>query len=157
MVLLTNIGYDKYMDKKRVLFLCTGNSARSQMAEAILRKFAGENFEIYSAGLEPKEINPLTLKVLNEADINTEGQYAKPLSKYIGKMHFSYLITVCSNAEERCPFFPGVDTRMHWPFDDPAAFNGSDEERIAKFREIRDQIQVRIIDWLKELGISYTK
>lgn len=140
-----------------MLFLCTGNSARSQMAEAILRKFAGENLEIYSAGLEPKEINPLTLRVLNEAGINTDGQYAKPISMFIGKMHFSYLITVCSNAEERCPFFPGVGTRMHWPLDDPAAFNGSDEERIAKFREIRDQIQVRIIDWLKELGISYTK
>ena len=145
------------MDKQRVLFLCTGNSARSQMAEATLRKYAGDYFEVFSAGLEPKEINPLTLKVLHEAGINTEGQYAKPLSRFIGKTHFSYLITVCSNAEERCPFFPGVGTRMHWPFDDPAAFKGSDEERIAKFREIRDQIQVRIIDWLKELGISYTK
>jgi arsenate reductase len=142
------------MDKPRVLFLCTGNSARSQMAEALLKKYAKDNFEIFSAGLEPKEINPLTLKVLDEAGLNTEGQYAKPLSTYLGKTHFSYLITVCSNAEDRCPIFPGMGKRMHWPFDDPAEFNGNEKEKLEKFRETRDQIETRILTWLEELGIS---
>ena len=86
------------MEKPRVLFLCTNNSARSQMAEAILRKYAGEKFEVHSAGLEPMEINPYTLKVLQEVGIDTSGLYAKPLSKYLGNTHFSYLITVCSKA-----------------------------------------------------------
>jgi arsenate reductase len=142
------------MNKPRVLFLCTGNSARSQMAEALLKKYAKDNFEIFSAGLEPKEINPLTLKVLDEVGIDTKGQYAKPLSTYLGKTHFSYLITVCSNAEDRCPMFPGMGKRMHWPFDDPAEFNGNEKEKLEKFRETRDQIETRILTWLEELGIS---
>ena len=142
------------MEKPRVLFLCTGNSARSQMAEAILKKYAKEQFEIFSAGLEPKEINPLTLEVLNEAGISTEGLYAKPLTTFLGKTNFSYLITVCSNAEDRCPMFPGMGLRMHWPFEDPAIFKGSEEENLNKFREIRDQIEKRILSWLDELGIS---
>jgi len=144
------------MDKPRVLFLCTGNSARSQMAEALLNKYGKDQFEIFSAGLEPKEINPLTLKVLNEAGIDTEDLYAKPLSTYLGKLHFSYLITVCSNAEEKCPIFPGMGLRMHWPFEDPASFEGSEEGKLEKFREIRDQIEARILAWLDELGISYS-
>ena len=144
------------MEKPRVLFLCTGNSARSQMAEALLKKYAKDHFEIHSAGLEPKEINPFTLKVLNEVGINTEGQYAKPLSAFIGKMQFSYLITVCSNAEDKCPMFPGMGLRMHWPFDDPASFKGNEKEKLEKFREIRDQIETRILTWLKELGIFHS-
>jgi len=142
------------MEKPRVLFLCTGNSARSQMAEAILKKYAKDQFEIFSAGLEPKEINPLTLKVLAEAGINTDDQYAKPLSTYLGKTHFSYLITVCSNAEDKCPMFPGMGQRMHWPFDDPAAFEGNEEAKLEQFREIRDQIEEKILSWLQVLGIS---
>ena len=112
------------MEKPRVLFLCTGNSARSQMAEALLRIMAGNHFEVHSAGLEPTVIHPMTVKVLEEIGIDTSQQYAKPLTTYLGKTHFSYLITVCSKAEERCPFFPGLSQRMHWPFDDPAAFEG---------------------------------
>ena len=138
------------MEKPRVLFLCTNNSARSQMAEAILRKFAGEKFEVHSAGLEPMEINPYTLKVLQEVGIDTSGLYAKPLSNYLGNTHFSYLITVCSKAEERCPLFPGMGKRLHWPFEDPAEFRGSEEETLQKFREIRDQIEEHIKSWLKE-------
>jgi len=99
------------------------------MAEAILKKYAKNQFEIFSAGLEPKEINPLTLDVLTEAEINTEGLYSKPLSTFLGKTHFSYMITVCSNAEERCPVFPGMGLRMHWSFEDPAAFEGSEKEK----------------------------
>jgi len=126
------------------------------MAEAILKKYAKNQFEIFSAGLEPKEINPLTLDVLTEAEINTEGLYSKPLSTFLGKTHFSYMITVCSNAEERCPVFPGMGLRMHWSFEDPAAFEGSEKEKLEKFREIRDQIEERILFWLDELDITYS-
>jgi len=139
------------MEKPRVLFLCTGNSARSQMAEAFLRKYGGDQFEVHSAGLDPTVINPYTVKVLEEIGIDTSGQYAKSLETYLGKVHFSYLITVCSNAEERCPIFPGMGTRIHWPFEDPAAFQGTDEEKTEKFREIRNQIEEKIKDWIAEL------
>ena len=145
------------MEKPRVLFLCTGNSARSQMAEALLKKYAGDHFEVFSAGLEPKGINPLTLVVLNEAGIETKGQYAKPLSTYLGKIDFSYLITVCSNAEDKCPIFPGMGLCLHWPFEDPALFNGSEEVIMEKFREIRNRIEARIFAWLEELGIPFSK
>jgi arsenate reductase (thioredoxin) len=139
------------MDKPRVLFLCTGNSARSQMSEAFLRKYGGDQFEVYSAGLDPTVINPYTIKVLEEIGIDTSNQYAKALKSYLGNTHFSYLITVCSNAEERCPMFPGMGKRLHWPFEDPAAFEGSDEETTEKFREIRDQIEAKIKEWLATL------
>ena len=89
------------MKKAQVLFLCTGNSARSQMAEALMRKYGGEQFEVYSAGLEPSVINPYAIKVLNEIGVDISGQYSKPLEKYIGKKQFDYLITVCSNADEK--------------------------------------------------------
>jgi arsenate reductase len=140
------------MEKPRVLFLCTGNSARSQMAEAFLRKHGADRFEVHSAGLEPTQINPFTVKVLEEVGIDTSAHYAKPLSIYIGNAHFSYMITVCSRAEERCPIFPGMGVRLHWPFEDPAAFEGSDEEKAEKFREIRSQIEEKIKNWLAELG-----
>jgi arsenate reductase len=138
------------MEKPRVLFLCTGNSARSQMTEALLRKHAGDRFEVHSAGLDPTPINPFTIKVLEEIGVDTSQHVSKPLSTYLGNTHFSYLITVCSNAEERCPMFPGMGMRMHWPFEDPAAFEGSDEAKTAKFREIRNLIEERILDWLAE-------
>ena len=135
----------------RVLFLCTGNSARSQMAEALLRKHGGARFEAYSAGLEPKGINPYTRRALAEIGVDMAGQSSKDLKIYLGKLHFGYLITVCGNAEERCPVFPGVGVRLHWPFEDPAAFEGTDEEKLAKFRAVRDQIEARIQGWLKEI------
>jgi len=140
------------MEKPRILFLCTGNSARSQMSEAFLRKYGGDKFEVHSAGLDPTVINPFTVKVLEEIGIDTSGQFAKSLDSYLGKVHFSYLITVCSKAEERCPIFPGMGTRIHWPFEDPAAFEGSDEEKMEKFREIRDQIEKKIKSWIAEPG-----
>lgn len=138
------------MEKTRVLFLCTGNSARSQMAEAMLRKHGDDKFEVYSAGLEPSVINPFTVKVLNEVGIDTSAQYSKSLNLFVGKMDFDYLITVCSNADEKCPYFPGMGQRLHWPFEDPAALVGSDEDKTAKFREIRDQIEEKMKTWLKE-------
>lgn len=142
------------MRKTRVLFLCTGNSARSQMAEALLRKYAGEHFEVHSAGLEPKGVNPYTIRVLDEIGVDTSQHTSKTLMTYIGKVHFGYLITVCSNAEDNCPIFPGMGMRLHWPFEDPAAFTGSDQEILGKFRQVRDQIDAKIRAWLAEQGLS---
>ena len=139
------------MNKTKVLFLCTGNSARSQMAEALLRHHAGDRFEAYSAGLEPKDIHPNTEKVMQEIGIPLTGHYSKNVREYMGKLHFGYLVTVCANAEEKCPTtFPGVGRRLHWAFDDPATFEGTDEEKLRKFREVRDQIDKRIRAWLAE-------
>ncbi len=138
------------IEKIRVLFLCTGNSARSQMAEALLRKYAGERFEVHSAGLEPKGINPYTVQVLEEIGVDTSQHTSKTLQNYIGTAHFGYLITVCSSAEEKCPIFPGMGVRLHWPFEDPAAFAGTSDEILNKFRSIRDQIDQRIQSWLAE-------
>jgi arsenate reductase (thioredoxin) len=139
--------------KTRVLFLCTGNSARSQMAEALLRHYAGDRFDVYSAGLEPKGMNPFTVRVMEEIGLSLTGQYSKDVREYMGKLHFGYLITVCANAEERCPTtFPGVGQRIHWAFDDPATVEGTDEEKLLKFRQVRGQIDRRIRDWLKERG-----
>ena len=138
------------MGKAKVLFLCTGNSARSQMAEAFLRHYAGDRFEVYSAGMEPKGINPYTVRVMEERGLSLDGHRSKPLTEYMSKMDFDYLIIVCSDADERCPFFPGMGQRMHWGFEDPAAFAGSEEEILAKFREVRDQIDELIKGWLAE-------
>lgn len=138
--------------KTRVLFLCTGNSARSQMAEAFLRKYGGDRFEVYSAGLDPaKGIHPLTIKVMEERGFDMQGHYAKDIAQYLGKVHFGYLITVCDRAEQNCPIFPGMGQRLHWSFEDPVAFQGTEEEKLAKFREVRDQIEARVRAWLQEL------
>lgn len=145
------------MEKPRVLFLCTQNSARSQMAEAFLRVHAGNNFEVYSAGLEPSQLNPLAIKVMNEKGISMEGHYSKPLSVYLGKLHFSYLITVCARAEAKCPIFPGMGTRLAWPFEDPAETQKNQQKQLDKFRQVRDAIEVKIKSWLTELGLSKLK
>ena len=137
------------MTSRRVLFLCTGNSARSQMAEAFLRKYAGNTFEAHSAGLEPKGLNPFTVKVMQEVGIDVSNQQSKGVENYLGKTLFQYLVTVCDDADQNCPsVWPGVNTRMHWSFEDPAKFEGSEEEKLAKFREIRDLIEKKIRDWL---------
>ena len=133
---------------QRVLFLCTGNSARSQMAEAFLRKYGGDEFEAHSAGLEPKGMNPFTVKVMQEVGIDVSGQKSKGIGEYLGKVLFQYLITVCDDAEKNCPStWPGISKREHWSFEDPAALEGTESEKLAKFREIRGQIEVRIKDW----------
>lgn len=144
--------------QQRILILCTGNSARSQMAEAFMKKLVGDEIEVHSAGLDPKPINPLTIQVLNEVGIDISGQHSKDVKSFLGQ-HFTYLITVCSNAEERCPIFPGVIYRLFWPFEDPVALEGTDAEKLAKFREIRDQIDHTIRDWalntkMRELGLK---
>jgi len=143
------------MNTIKVLFLCTGNSARSQMAEAFLRKYGGHRFEAYSAGLEPKEINPYTWKVMKEIGIDLAGQRSKHLSEYMGKVHFGYVITVCAQADESCPaVFPGMGQRLHWAIDDPAAFDGTDAQILNRFRQARDEIDGRIQTWLQEQGVT---
>jgi arsenate reductase (thioredoxin) len=139
------------MSQSRVLFLCTGNSARSQMAEGFLRKYAGDRFEAHSAGLEPKGLHPLTVRVMEEAGVDISGQTSKGFDTYLGKMLFQYLVTVCNEAEKNCPaVWPGVSYRLHWYFEDPAAFTGTDEEKLAKFRQVRDQIEKKIKAWIAE-------
>lgn len=140
------------MAKQRVLFLCTGNSARSQIGEAFLRHYAGDRFDVYSAGLEPKGINPFTIQVMDEVGIDIRGHTSDSLRKYMGHMHFNYAITVCSHADQHCPqalWSQGV--KLHWPFDDPAAVDGSDDDKLAKFREVRDQIAAQIRAWVATL------
>jgi len=141
--------------KAKVLFLCTGNSARSQMAEAFLRRYGGEHFEAYSAGLEPKGINPYTYQVMKEIGFDLAGQTSKGVDVFLGKVFIPYLITVCDKAEKNCPStWPGVTYRAHWSFEDPAEFEGTPEEKLAKFREIRDQIQEKVRGWVEEQGVA---
>ena len=140
------------MIKAKVLFLCTGNSARSQMAEAFLKKYGGDQYDAYSAGTEPKGINPYTERVMEEVGINLSGQHSKHVKEYMGKVHFGYLITMCDEAEESCPTtFPGIAQRLHWSFEDPAAFTGPEDETLATFRKVRNQIEQRIKTWLAEV------
>lgn len=136
--------------KPRVLFLCTGNSARSQMAEAFLRAYAGDRYEVHSAGVDAKGfILPDVITVMNELEISMDGQRSKSVSEYLGKLHFAHVITVCGDAEKNCPaVFLNMGTHGHWPFDDPATFDGSDTERLESTREVRDQIAQRIQEWL---------
>jgi arsenate reductase len=137
------------MTKEKVLFLCTGNSARSQMAEAYLRKYAGDQYDVYSAGLQPKGINPLTIKVMNEVGIDISTYKSKGINNYLGKILFQYLITLCDDAEKNCPtVWPGVNVRLHWAFEDPAAVEGKENEKVQKFRLVRDQIEEKIKEWI---------
>jgi arsenate reductase len=140
--------------KRQILFLCTGNSARSQMAEAFVRKYAGDHFNAFSAGLEPQGINPYTVKVMDELGIDIRGQESTGVKEYLGRAHFRYLITVCSNAEKNCPtVWPGVNERLFWPFDDPAAATGGEEEILALFRRVRDEIDAKVQAWLAQPGM----
>lgn len=143
------------MSKQRVLFLCTGNSARSQMGEAFLRKYGDAYFEVHSAGLAAHEIHPLTRTVLEEAGLDISQQYSKDVRQYLGKALFNILITVCDRAEQGCPtVFPGINQKLYWPFEDPVAAQGAPEEQIQVFRRVRDQIETCILNWLAEQGMS---
>ncbi|MDY7080021.1 MAG: arsenate reductase ArsC [Chloroflexota bacterium] len=137
------------MKKPKVLFLCVENRARSQMAEAFLRKHAGDQFEIYSAGLEPAPIHPHVYQVMEEVGLDLEGHYPKGVGHFLNEMYFGILITVCAKAEERCPTFPGLGERLLWPLKDPVEFEGTEEEQLEKFREVRDEIEERIVAWLE--------
>jgi arsenate reductase len=135
--------------KPRVLFLCIENRARSQMSEAFLRSHAGDQFEIYSAGFDPAPIHPYVYQVMEEVGLDLEGQYAKGVDLFFNKVYFGILITVCEKAEEKCPTFPGLGERHHWPIKDRVAVDGTDEEKLEAFREARDEIESRILDWLE--------
>ena len=134
------------MDKPAVLFLCTGNSCRSQMAEGFLRAYGGDRFAAYSAGTEPAEcVNPTAIEVMAEKGIDISRQQPKSVADFLGRLPVLYLVIVCSGANESCPrIFPGVLTRMFWPFDDPAG-QSADE-----FRRVRDEIEAHIKAWLAE-------
>ena len=123
----------------RVLFVCTGNSARSVMAEALLRQHGGDAFEVYSAGTEPKGINPLTLRVLAEAGIDASRARSKSVDEFRGQS-FDYVVTVCDQARQVCPVFPGVHESLHWGYEDPATAEGTAEERLAVFRRVFIQL-----------------
>jgi arsenate reductase len=127
----------------RVLFVCTGNSARSVMAEALLRHHGGDRFEVYSAGTIPKGINPLTLRVLADAGIDASGARSKSVEEFLGQS-FDYVVTVCDQARQVCPVFPGVHESLHWGYEDPAEATGTEEERLAVFRRVFIQIGERI-------------
>ncbi|MCZ7648465.1 MAG: arsenate reductase ArsC [Planctomycetota bacterium] len=134
-----------------LLFLCTGNAARSQMAEALMRHHAGDRYDVHSAGTKPKGVHPLTLEALKDKDIETKGLRSKHLDEYLGHLPVHTLIVVCSSADQECPVaWPNLQRRLFWPFEDPAAAEGSDTAKLAKFREVRDQIEAKIVDWLKE-------
>lgn len=138
-------------DAPAVLFLCTGNSARSQMAEAFLRRLGEGRFQAYSAGLAPRPIDPHTIQVMEELGYDLSEHRSKPVNEYLAKRLFQYLITVCDDADRDCPtVWPGVSTRLHWAFEDPAAFAGPEDERLAKFREVRDQIEAKIHEFLED-------
>lgn len=130
-------------NKPKVLFLCTGNSARSQMAEGYLRHVAGDEFEALSAGLEPKGLNPLAVEAMEEIGIDISKQKSKDVRGFLGQ-YIPYVITVCDNARDRCPIFPRTYKFLHWSFDDPAGAQGSHDEKLAVFRRIRDGIAQRI-------------
>jgi arsenate reductase len=135
--------------KKRVLILCTGNSARSQMAEGLLRHEAGERFDVYSAGTKPGHVRDEAITAMSEIGIDISAHRSKSVDEFIGQ-EFDYVITVCDNANASCPVFPGATTRLHWPFEDPAAVEGSEATRLAAFRAIRDQIHERLMEFLAE-------
>ncbi len=131
----------------RVLFLCTHNSARSQMAEGFLRAMAGDGFEAGSAGTEKTSVNPLAIRVMAELGIDLGGHTSK-LYDDVASEAWDYLITVCDDANERCPWVPGSVQRLHWSFADPSRATGTEEQRLAAFRRVRDQIRERLTDWL---------
>jgi len=135
------------MDRARVLFLCTGNSARSQMAEGFLRHLAGDRFEVLSAGIQPKGLNPLAVRVMREVRIDISGQRSKDVSEFLDQ-NVSWVVTVCDRAKESCPVFPSSAQRLHWSLDDPAEAEGSEEDRLAVFQRVRDEIASHIRDFI---------
>ena len=141
------------MNKIKVIFICVHNSARSQMAEAFLKKYGGEKFEVTSAGLEPGMLNPVVVDVMKEIGIDISNNKTKSVFDfYKDGNFFNYVITVCDESQsERCPIFPGVVKQIHWGFTDPSSFEGTFEEKKVKTRKVRDEIDTKIKQWLKEI------
>jgi arsenate reductase len=140
------------MSKPRILVVCTGNSARSQMAEGLFRHRLGDRYEVQSAGTEPTQVRSEAIAVMGEIGIDISGHRSKSINEFMGQ-EFRYVITVCDNANESCPVFPGKTERIHWSFEDPAARQGTEEERRAAFRRIRDQIDARIRAFIGTPGV----
>jgi arsenate reductase len=139
----------EFTDQKamRVLFLCTHNSSRSQIAEGLLRSRGGDRYAVFSAGTHPRSVHPLAIQVMREIGIDISeaaGHRAKSLDEFVGQEPMDLVVTVCDDAAEECPFFPGARRQEHWSFPDPSAVTGSDEERLAAFRSVRDAIASRI-------------
>lgn len=134
--------------KKKVLFLCTHNSARSQMAQGLMNSVLSNNYEAFSAGTFATSINPFTIAVMTEIGIDISNQYSKNFDIYLNE-EFDYVVTVCDNAKEGCPYFPGGKEQLHKGFEDPSSFSGTDEEKLAKFREIRNNIKDWILDYFQ--------
>jgi arsenate reductase len=141
------------MSMERVLFLCTHNSARSQMAEGLLRRLGGDRFEVASAGTEARGVNPMAVRAMAEIGIDLHGHASKTLDRFVGE-RWDDVITVCDGANESCPIFPGASRRRHWSFDDPSAATGSEEQRLAVFRRVRDEIRARIESWLAQHAVA---
>jgi len=137
------------MKQKRVLVLCTGNSARSQMAEGLFRHLGGDRYEVFSAGTHPSLVRPEAIAVLAEIGIDISGQRSKSVDEFVSQP-LDLVITVCDNAKESCPVFPGRTERLHWPFEDPAHLEGTEDERKAAFRKVRDQVRQRIQAFLAD-------
>jgi arsenate reductase len=131
------------MDRARVLFVCTHNSARSQMAEGLLREMAGDRFDAYSAGTQVTQVRPEAIEVMSEIGIDISAQQSKSVERFVGEP-FSWVITVCDRARESCPYFPGAGDTVHWGFDDPSEAKGSEAERLAVYRRVRDEIRDRL-------------
>ena len=138
-------------EKKRVLILCTGNSARSQIAEGLLRHFHGDSFQVYSAGIEPSFVRPQAIRIMNEIGIDISTQRSKSIDEFLTQ-EFDYVITACDNANERCPIFPGAPNRIHWSVEDPAAVAVDEETQLAAFRAARKELQRRLEEFAKSEG-----
>ena len=134
--------------KTRILFLCTGNSCRSQMAEGLLRSLAGDRFDIESAGTEATHVRPLAMKAMAEIGIDLSGQRSKTLDQFVAQP-WDFVITVCDTANEACPIFPAAAKRLHWSFPDPSRATGTEEAQLHVFRNVRDAIKMRLEDWLQ--------
>jgi len=135
--------------RQRVLVLCTHNSARSQMAEGLLRALASDRFDVASAGTEATRVHPLAIRAMDELGIDLRGHSSKTVDRLLAEP-WDYVITVCDSANERCPLFPGRTTRLRWSFEDPSAATGSEDERLAVFRQVRDAIAARLRGWVAE-------
>ncbi len=134
----------------RVLFICTGNSARSQLSEALLGRIGGPAFAAFSAGTEPSRVNPYTIRVLGEEGIDWSAARSKSVQEYLGQP-FDYVVTVCDNARQTCPFFPGRHVSLHWNLEDPAAVEGTDEEKLEAFRRTRDEVAGLLRPFVEEI------
>ena len=138
--------------KKRVLILCTGNSARSQMAEGLLREIAGDRFDVASAGVAPSAVRKEAIEAMREVGIDISAHRSKSVDEFTDQQ-FDYIITVCDNARESCPVFPGNAKRIHWSFDDPAAVQGDEQTRLAAFQRVRDEIRKRLDEFASEASV----